>query len=79
MTLDMKKIFNTLFLVAAAGALLFSCRPLDLDRHQLGAAVSENQLSFSFSPSAATPNIIEFQNTSSVPGVALWDLGHRQG
>ena len=76
MTLDMKKIFNTLFLVAAAGALLFSCRPLDLDRHQLGAAVSENQLSFSFSPSAATPNIIEFQNTSSVPGVALWDLGN---
>lgn len=76
MTLEMKKIFNTLFLVAAAGALLFSCRPLDLDRHQLGAAVSENQLSFSFSPSAATPNIIEFQNTSSVPGVALWDLGN---
>ena len=72
----MKKIFNTLFLVATAGALLFSCRPLDLDQHQLGAAVSENQLSFSFSPSAATPNIIEFQNTSSVPGVALWDLGN---
>ena len=72
----MKKIINSLLLVAAAGALLFSCRPMDLDAYKLGPAVQESQLDFSFSPSAATPNIIEFQNNSSVAGVALWDLGN---
>ena len=72
----MKKIFNAILLLASAGTLLFSCRPMDLDAHKLGPAVSEDQLAFTFAPSAATPNIIELQNTSSVAGVALWDLGN---
>ena len=72
----MKKIFNLILLAGTAASLLFSCRPMDLDDHQLGAAPSEDQLSFSCAPSAATPNILEFTNTSSVKGVALWDLGN---
>ena len=72
----MKKIFNSILLVVAAGALLVSCNPMDPDAHKLGPAPSENQLAFTSTPSAATPNIIELQNTSSVPGVALWDLGN---
>ena len=72
----MKKIFNAILLLASAGTLLFSCRPMDLDAYKLGPAVSEDQLAFTFAPSAATPNIIELQNTSSVAGVALWDLGN---
>ena len=72
----MKKIFNSILLVMAAGALLVSCNPMDPDAHKLGPVPSENQLAFTSTPSAATPNIIELQNTSSVPGVALWDLGN---
>ena len=72
----MKKIFNFLLLAGAAATLLFSCRPMDLDVHQLGDAPSEDQLSFSYAPSAETANILELTNTSSVKGVALWDLGN---
>ncbi|MBR4585216.1 MAG: PKD domain-containing protein [Bacteroidales bacterium] len=72
----MKKIFNAVLLVGAAAALLLGCRPMDLDLHKLGAPVTEDQLSFSTTPSASTPNIIELTNTSSVNGVALWDLGN---
>ena len=72
----MKKIFNAILLLGTAASLLFSCRPMDLDAHKLGQAPSEDQLSFSFSPSAASANIVEFTNNSSVSGVALWDLGN---
>ncbi|MBQ6245114.1 MAG: PKD domain-containing protein [Bacteroidales bacterium] len=72
----MKKIFNAVLLVGTAAALLLGCRPMDLDLHKLGAPVTEDQLSFSTTPSASTPNIIELTNTSSVNGVALWDLGN---
>ena len=76
MQLIMKKIFNAVLLVGTAAALLLGCRPMDLDLHKLGAPVTEDQLSFSTTPSASTPNIIELTNTSSVNGVALWDLGN---
>ena len=72
----MKNIVKSILLVAAAGALVFSCRPMDRDDHQLGAAIQESQLSFTATPSSTTPNIVELQNTSSVKGVALWDLGN---
>ena len=72
----MKNIFKSTLLLVTAGALLFSCRPMDTDSHKLGPAPSEDKLSFTASPSSATPNIIELQNTSSINGVALWDLGN---
>ena len=72
----MKNIVKSILLVAAAGALVLSCRPMDRDDHQLGAAIQESQLSFTVTPSSTTPNIVELQNTSSVKGVVLWDLGN---
>ena len=72
----MKNLFKTTLLLVTAGALLFSCRPMDSDSHKLGPAPKEDQLAFTATPSTATPNIIELQNNSSVSGVALWDLGN---
>ena len=72
----MKNLFKTTLLLVTAGALLFSCRPMDTDSHKLGPAPKEDQLAFTATPSTATPNIIELQNNSSVSGVALWDLGN---
>jgi hypothetical protein len=72
----MKRIFNAGLVLVAAGALLFSCKPMDKDDYQLGTAVSESQLDFTYSPSSATPNQIVLKNTSSAKGVALWDLGN---
>lgn len=72
----MKNIIKSTLLLMAAGALLFSCRPMDKDTHKLGPAPEETQLSFTATPSAANANIIELVNTSSVKGVALWDLGN---
>ncbi|MCR5351365.1 MAG: PKD domain-containing protein [Bacteroidales bacterium] len=72
----MKKIFKLFLLAGTAATLLFSCRPMDLDVHQLGEVPSEDQLSFTSAPSSASANILEFTNTSSVKGVALWDLGN---
>ena len=76
MSTKMKNISRITLIIAALGALLFSCAPLDRDNYKLGDPVSESQLSFTSSPSAATPNIIVLKNTSSTPGVALWDLGN---
>ncbi|MBR1538716.1 MAG: hypothetical protein IJ636_04335 [Bacteroidales bacterium] len=72
----MKNIFKIGMVLAAAAALLFSCAPLDRDDYQLGAPVSESQLSFTASPSSSSPNVIVLKNTSSTAGVALWDLGN---
>ena len=72
----MKNIVKISMVLAAAVALLFSCAPLDRDDYQLGAPVSESQLSFTSSPSSSSPNIIVLKNTSSTAGVALWDLGN---
>ena len=76
MTITMKNIFKISLILAVAGAFLFSCAPLDKDDYHLGDPVSESQLSFTSSPSATSPNIIVLKNTSSTPGVALWDLGN---
>ena len=72
----MKKIINAILLLGTAGTILFSCRPMDLDAHKLGAAPAESQLAFTATPSSSSANIIELANTSSVSGVALWDLGN---
>ena len=52
----MKRIFNAGLVLVAAGALLFSCKPMDKDDYQLGTAVSESQLDFTYSPSSAIPS-----------------------
>ena len=72
----MKTIFKISLALAAAAGLIFSCAPMDKDEHGLGTAPSESQLSFTQAPGTASANIITLTNTSSVAGVALWDLGN---
>ncbi|MCR5710431.1 MAG: PKD domain-containing protein [Bacteroidales bacterium] len=72
----MKNILKASLILTVLGAFLFSCAPLDKDDYKLGAPVNESELSFTASPSSSTPNIIVLRNTSSTPGVALWDLGN---
>jgi len=72
----MKNIFKINLALFLAAAWLLACAPLDRDDYRLGDPVSESQLSFTTAPSAASPNIIVLKNTSSVPGVVLWDLGN---
>ena len=76
MSIKMKSIFKASLILSVATALLFGCAPLDKDDYKLGAPVDESQLSFTFSPSASSSNIIVLKNTSSTAGVALWDLGN---
>lgn len=76
MRINMKNIFKISLALAAITAMLFSCAPLDKDNYHLGDPVNESQLSFTATPSSSTPNIIVLKNTSTVPGVALWDLGN---
>ena len=72
----MKNSIKFSLVLAALGILLFACSPLDTDKYHLGDPVSESQLSFSYAPSSTSPNIIVLTNSSSTPGVALWDLGN---
>ena len=73
----MKTIFRFTLALAAAAGLLFSCAPMDKDAHGLGTAPLESQLSFTQTAgSPVSPNIITLTNTSSVSGVAFWDLGN---
>ena len=61
----MKKIVNSILLIAAAGVLLLSCQPMDLDKHGLGPAPDESQLAFSASPSASRSVFTTLSNASS--------------
>ena len=72
----MKTIFRISLALAAAAGLLLSCAPMDKDAYGLGKAPDESQLSFTQSAGSSSPNIITLTNTSSVKGVALWDLGN---
>jgi hypothetical protein len=72
----MKKIFKTAMLAALAMFLITACEPQEIDDYDLGAAPTAEDLNFTMEPSVESPNIIQFTNTSSVPGVALWDFGN---
>lgn len=56
--------------------LFIACEPQEMDDYGLGKAVTENDATFSVTPKADKPNIITFENTSSLAGVAVWDLGN---
>lgn len=72
----MKKYFNKIIIACLALAGFTSCDPQDNDDHELGAPAPESAVSFSVTPSADNANIVELKNTSTVPGVAVWDLGN---
>lgn len=72
----MKKILYSTMIACLALVGFNSCSPQESDDHSLGAEPQASQLAFSATPTAAKANVIDFKNTSSVPGVALWDLGN---
>jgi hypothetical protein len=72
----MKKLLYSTIIACLALAGLTSCDPQESDDHSLGAQPQASQLAFTATPTSAKPNVIDFANTSSVPGVALWDLGN---
>ena len=72
----MKKLLYSTIIACLALAGLTSCDPQESDDHSLGAQPQVSQLAFTATPTSAKPNVIDFANTSSVPGVALWDLGN---
>ena len=72
----MKKLLFSTMIACFALAGFTSCNPQDSDDHALGAEPQVSQLAFTATPTAAKANVVEFTNISSVPGVALWDLGN---
>ncbi|MFO8001456.1 MAG: PKD domain-containing protein [Marinilabilia sp.] len=62
-------------IIALASLLLIGCEPKEFDDHELGQIPQEQELDFSFNETD-NPNVIEFENESSRPGIALWDFGN---
>jgi hypothetical protein len=72
----MKNIIKYTAFVLMAVITMAACSPQDGDDHKLGSEPTSNELDFTITPSAATPNVLEIKNTSSRSGVAVWDLGN---
>ncbi|MDR2969196.1 MAG: PKD domain-containing protein [Tannerellaceae bacterium] len=72
----MKNILKSGLLVLITLFALASCDPQESNDYSLGPVPQESQLSFTATPSSGKPNVIVFQDASSVPGVALWELGN---
>lgn len=64
-------VYTLITLFALAG-----CSPQDNDKYSLGPAPQESQLAFTADPASGQPNVINLVNTSSVPGVAVWNFGN---
>lgn len=54
---------------------MVACDPQEDSGYSLGGVPNASELSFTATPSAAKANVIEFKNTSKVPGIATWNLG----
>lgn len=68
----MKNIFKSGVMVLLSLLVIVACDPMDKSEYTLGPAPAENQLSFNNEGT----NVVTFTNTSSIPGVALWDFGN---
>lgn len=68
----MKNIFFVLIII---GALISSCEPALTERPDIGTPPSESQMNFTISPGADDFHVV-LENTSSVAGIASWDLGN---
>lgn len=74
-----KNTIRSFFLAAGILFFLFACEPLENDDHSLGTAdtVTADQVTFSYTASTSSDNVITFTNTSeiAVPHSFLWNLG----
>jgi len=73
--MNMKKLLGLGALAIFGFFAITSCVPQDKSDYSLGPAPKASQLDFSVTPTTEKPNIVEFDNTSDVAGVAVWDLG----
>lgn len=57
--------------------MMASCDPQESSKYALGTSPDPSELSFTATPSASNPNIIELKNTSSFKGgVIYWEMGN---
>ena len=71
----MKNIFKLGLFAFMSILLMTACDPQESSDYALGDMPTADQLNFDATPTAAKANVIDFKNTSSVKGVATWDLG----
>lgn len=72
----MKNIFKTGALAVLSLLMITACDPQQSTDYALGAMPTADQLNFTATPTASKANIIDFANTSSIKGIATWDLGN---
>ena len=76
--MQLNKIKSGLLAILAF-SFLIACEPLENDDHSLGLAdtVTPDQVTFSYTASATSDNVLTFTNTSAIsaPYSILWDLG----
>ncbi|MGM0376625.1 MAG: PKD domain-containing protein [Bacteroidota bacterium] len=71
----MRYILKTGVIFTMVSLLLWSCEPQELDDRELGPLPQEQELDFSVNETD-NPNVIELEDESSRPGVALWEFGN---
>jgi hypothetical protein len=71
----MKKILK-LGAIALSLFFMVACEPFEDSDYSLGKAPVVEDLNFKATPSGDKPNVITFENTSDVDGLAIWDLGN---
>jgi hypothetical protein len=72
----MKNILKFGLLALMVPLLVTSCDPQEFDEYELGSQPQESQLDFTMTPSSSNPNIINFVDASSRPGIANWTFGN---
>lgn len=68
--------FSLISTIWAISLLFIACEPQEMDDYGMGKMVSESDATFSVTPKVDKPNVVIFENTSSLPGVAVWNLGN---
>jgi len=68
---------NKFFIIVLAfiGVYLASCEPVTMEKPDIGTPPSESQMSFTITPGDDDFHVV-ITNTSSVTGIANWDLGN---
>src|SRR5512133_2991845 len=70
----MKKFKSIGSLVLSLALIISACEPQDKSDYSLGAKPTAEDLDFTITPQGNV-NIVDFQNTSDMPGVAVWQFG----
>jgi hypothetical protein len=71
----MKKFKSIGYLALTLALIVSGCEPKDTSEYSLGPKPTAADLDFTATPQS-TVNIIDFQNTSPMAGVATWDFGN---